>query len=79
VASSALIGIAVLRMYFALFAGRSSESPLALKATESAGFVAIVAVVILTGLVPAPLVRSRQSAVDRLFPPHIVNPPGGPP
>lgn len=67
VASSALTGIAVLRMYFALFAGRSSEMPLALKATESASFVAIVAAVILTGLVPAPLVRSRESAVERLF------------
>lgn len=67
VASSALTGIAVIRMYFALFAGRSSEIPLALKATESVGFVAIVAVVILSGLVPAPLVRSREQAVERLL------------
>lgn len=67
VASSALTGIAVLRMYFALFAGRSGEVPLALKTTESAGFVTIVAIVIMTGLVPAPLVSSRQYAVERLF------------
>lgn len=67
VVSSALTGIAVLRMYFALFAGRSAEVPLALKPTESAGFVAIVAVIVLTGLVPAPLVRSRQDAVEKLF------------
>jgi NADH-quinone oxidoreductase subunit M len=67
VASSALIGIAVLRMYFALFAGSSREAPLALRSAESTGFVAIVAVVILTGLVPAPLVRSRENAVEQLF------------
>lgn len=67
VASSALTGIAVLRMYFALFAGRSREVPMALRATEAAGFVAIVAVVILGGLIPSPLVRSRESAAARLF------------
>jgi NADH-quinone oxidoreductase subunit M len=67
VASSALTGIAVLRMYFALFAGRSREVPMALRATEAAGFVAIVAVVVLTGLIPSPLVRSRESAAESLF------------
>jgi NADH-quinone oxidoreductase subunit M len=67
VASSALIGIAVLRMYFALFGGRSGEAPLALKGAESTGFVAIVLVVVLTGLAPTPLVRSRANAVERLF------------
>lgn len=67
VASSALTGIAVLRMYFALFAGRSREVPLALKPTEYAGFVAILVVIILTGLAPAPLVRSREDAGDLLF------------
>ncbi|MBS2019520.1 MAG: hypothetical protein JST00_42050 [Deltaproteobacteria bacterium] len=67
VASSALTGIAVLRTYFALFAGRSREVPLALRPAESIAFVAIVFVVIATGLVPSPLVRSRQAAVERLF------------
>lgn len=67
VASSGLIGIAVLRMYFALFTGRSREVPLALKVSESVGFVAIGAVVVLTGLVPAPLVMSRQNASEHLF------------
>lgn len=67
VATSALIGIAVLRMYFALFAGRSREAPLALAPSESVGFVAIVAIVVLTGLVPAPVVASREGAVERLF------------
>jgi NADH-quinone oxidoreductase subunit M len=66
VASSALTGIAVLRMYFALFAGRSREVPLPLKVSESAGFVGIVAVLILAGLIPAPLVRSRERAVEHL-------------
>jgi NADH-quinone oxidoreductase subunit M len=66
VASSALTGIAVLRMYFALFAGRSREVPLPLKASESAGFVGIVALLILAGLIPAPLVRSRERAVEHL-------------
>jgi NADH-quinone oxidoreductase subunit M len=67
VASSALTGIAVLRMYFALFTGRSRQAPLALKPSESFGFVAIVAVLILTGLAPAPLVLSRQLASEQLF------------
>jgi len=67
VASSALIGIAVLRMYFSLFTGRSREAPIALKVNESVGFVAIAAVLVLTGLAPAPLVASRQHASERLF------------
>ena len=67
VASSALTGIAVLRMYFSLFAGRSSEPPIALKASEAFGFVAVAAVVVLTGLVPAPLVSSRELASGRII------------
>jgi len=67
VASSALTGIAVLRMYFALFTGRSQEAPLALKPSEALGFVAIAALLIATGLSPAPLVGSRQHASENLF------------
>lgn len=67
VASSALTGIAVLRMYFSLFTGRSREAPVALKTTERLGFVAIAGLLVMTGLVPAPLVGSRQHASERLF------------
>jgi NADH-quinone oxidoreductase subunit M len=67
VASSALTGIAVLRMYFSLFTGRSTEAPIALKGSESFGFVAVVAVLVMTGLVPAPLVASRQEASRRIL------------
>lgn len=67
VASSALTGIAVLRMYFALFTGRSREAPVALKAAERLGFVAIAALLVMTGLVPAPLVGSRQHASEQLL------------
>ncbi len=67
VVSSALIGIAVLRMYFSLFTGRSVEAPIALKKRESLGFLGIAAVLVVTGLVPAPLVSSRQHASARVF------------
>jgi formate hydrogenlyase subunit 3/multisubunit Na+/H+ antiporter MnhD subunit len=79
VASSALTGIAVLRMYFALFTGRSREAPVALKATERLGFVAIAALLITTGIVPAPLVGSRQDASERLLEARVASghPPWG--
>jgi NADH-quinone oxidoreductase subunit M len=67
VASSALTGIAVLRMYFALFTGRSPSPPVALKQNEAIGFVAIAAVLVLTGLAPAPLVASREHAAARVM------------
>ncbi|MFO0742473.1 MAG: proton-conducting transporter membrane subunit [Labilithrix sp.] len=67
VASSALIGIAVLRMYFSIFTGRSLESPMVLKPSEAVGFVAVAAVLVLTGLVPAPLVASRERASAHLI------------
>jgi NADH:ubiquinone oxidoreductase subunit 4 (subunit M) len=67
VASSALTGIAVLRMYFSLFTGRSLAPPIALKPSESIGFVAIAALLVLTGLAPAPLVASRQRASGSLI------------
>jgi NADH-quinone oxidoreductase subunit M len=67
VASSALTGIAVLRMYFSLFTGRSLSPPIALKQNEAIGFVAVAAAVVLTGLVPAPLVASREHAAARVM------------
>lgn len=73
VASSALTGIAVLRMYFALFTGRSREAPVALRATERLGFVAIAALLVMTGIAPAPLVASRQRASERLFASRIAS------
>jgi len=67
VASSALTGIAVLRMYFSLFTGRSIEAPIALKRGEWLAFVGIVAVLVVTGLVPAPLVASRERASGQIL------------
>lgn len=67
VAASALTGIAVLRMYFALFTGRSLEAPIALKGNEALGFVTVAAVLVLTGLIPAPLVASRQLASGHII------------
>jgi NADH-quinone oxidoreductase subunit M len=67
VASSALTGIAVLRMYFSLFTGRSTQPSIALKRSESFGFVAVVAVLVMTGLIPAPLVASRHQASGRIL------------
>lgn len=67
VASSALTGIAVLRMYFSLFTGRSTEAPMVLQRSESVGFIAVVAVLLMTGLVPAPLVASRERAGERIL------------
>jgi NADH-quinone oxidoreductase subunit M len=67
VASSALTGIAVLRMYFSLFTGRPIATPTSLKPSEAIGFVLITAVLVTTGLVPAPLVSSRQRAGAHLI------------
>jgi len=70
--SSALTGIAVLRMYFACSPDALSSAA-RLKASESFGFVAIAAVLILAGLAPAPLVLSRQQASERLFGERVTN------
>jgi NADH-quinone oxidoreductase subunit M len=69
VIASALTGLAVLRMYFSLFCGRSDHSDMRLGLTrrESWTFVALVIVLIAFGLLPRPLVDSRFSASDDIF------------
>ena len=67
VIASALTGLAVLRMYFSLFCGRSDVSAhpslrLGLKPREAWTFVALVIVLIGLGLAPRPLVDSRFEA-----------------
>jgi NADH-quinone oxidoreductase subunit M len=72
VIASALTGLAVLRMYFSLFCGRSDvlahpSLRLGLRPREAWTFVALVIVLIGLGLVPRPLVDSRFNASDEIF------------
>jgi NADH-quinone oxidoreductase subunit M len=72
VMASALTGLAVLRMYFSLFCGRSD--PLAhsglrfgLTRREAWTFVALVVVLVGFGVVPRPLVDSRFAAAENVL------------
>jgi NADH-quinone oxidoreductase subunit M len=72
VIASALTGLAVLRMYFALFCGRAdalAHSGLALGPTrrEAWTFIALVVVLVGFGLAPRPLVDSRFAASDEIL------------
>jgi NADH-quinone oxidoreductase subunit M len=72
VAASALTGLAVLRMYFALFCGRRdtlAHSSLRFELTrrEAWSFVALVVVLVGFGTLPRPLVDSRFSAGDDIL------------
>jgi NADH-quinone oxidoreductase subunit M len=72
VAASALTGLAVLRMYFSLFCGRSDERahpglPLGSRPREAWTFVALVVTLIALGLVPRPLVDSRVRASEEIL------------
>jgi len=72
VIASALTGLAVLRMYFSLFCGRSEvrahrSLQLGLRAREAWTFVALVIVLVGLGLVPRPLVDSRFDASERIL------------
>jgi NADH-quinone oxidoreductase subunit M len=67
VVASALTGLAVLRMYFSLFCGRSEMQVhpslrLGLRPREAWTFVALVIALVGFGLVPRPLVDSRFDA-----------------
>jgi NADH-quinone oxidoreductase subunit M len=67
VVASALTGLAVLRMYFSLFCGRSDvrahpSLQLGLRPREAWTFVALVVTLIGLGLAPRPLVDSRFDA-----------------
>jgi NADH-quinone oxidoreductase subunit M len=72
VVASALTGLAVLRMYFSLFCGRSDAfdpavAGLGLKPRESWTFVALVIILIGFGLAPKALVDSRVSAGNEIL------------
>jgi len=68
VASGAFTGLAVLRMYFSLFCGARSEVVrLDLRAREAIGFAAMVTALLVSGLFPAPSVRSRAAASSLLL------------
>ena len=74
VAASALTGLAVLRMYFSLFCGRSdalahSDSGLQFELTrrEAWTFVALVIALVGFGIAPRPLVDSRFVASDDIL------------
>jgi NADH-quinone oxidoreductase subunit M len=72
VAASALTGLAVLRMYFSLFCGRSDERAhpglsLGSRPREAWTFVALVVTLIALGLVPRPLVDSRVRASEEIL------------
>lgn len=67
VIASALTGLAVVRMYFALFCGRpdpvtAAGAALGLKRREAWTFGALVVVLIVFGLLPGPLADSRFAA-----------------
>jgi NADH-quinone oxidoreductase subunit M len=67
VIASALTGLAVLRMYFSLFCGRSDAQahaglPLGLTRREAWTFVALVIALVGFGVAPRPLVDSRFAA-----------------
>jgi NADH-quinone oxidoreductase subunit M len=72
VIASALTGLAVLRMYFSLFCGRSdalanSGLPFGLTRREAWTFVALVITLIVLGVAPRPLVDSRFAASDDIL------------
>jgi NADH-quinone oxidoreductase subunit M len=72
VVASALTGLAVLRMYFSLFCGRSGVPShpglrLGLRPLEAWTFVALIIALIGLGLAPRPLVDSRFAASDEIL------------
>ncbi|HVI03221.1 MAG TPA: proton-conducting transporter membrane subunit, partial [Enhygromyxa sp.] len=68
VAAGALTGLAILRMYFSLFCGRSDAGPqLPALRPERIVFGALAALLILTGLLPGPLVSSRLAAAEQVL------------
>lgn len=68
VGAAALTGLAVLRMYFSLFCGRRGGTPgLRLRRREAIIFGAVATVLVVTGLAPEPIVRSRLRASDAIL------------
>src|SRR5712692_7031806 len=71
VVASALTGLAVLRMYFSLFCGRSDalarSGRFGLTPREAWTFVALVVALVAFGVAPRPLVDSRFAAGDEIL------------
>jgi NADH-quinone oxidoreductase subunit M len=72
VIASALTGLAVLRMYFSLFCGRAdgpadSGVHFGLTRREAWTFVALVIVLVVSGVAPRPLVDSRIAASEEML------------
>ena len=72
VLASALTGLAVLRMYFSLFCGRSealahSSLRLGLTRREAWTFVAVVTALVGLGIAPRPIVDSRFAASEEIL------------
>src|SRR5207253_3378107 len=81
VMASALTGLAVLRMYFSLFCGRSdalahSTLRFGLTRREAWTFVALVLALIGFGVAPRPLVDSRFAASNEILRLRQVRRPG---
>lgn len=80
VGASAFTGLAVLRMYFSLFCGAHVETPrTALLRGEAIVFTSLAAVLVLTGVAPGAVVRSRARALEELRRPDDAPLPGSPP
>jgi NADH-quinone oxidoreductase subunit M len=68
IVAGALTGLAVLRMYFALFCGRHEASPhLKLLPRERIVFTALATILLVLGLAPQPLVESRRLAAAQIL------------
>jgi NADH-quinone oxidoreductase subunit M len=66
--ATALNGICVVRMYFALFCGARDPStePQRIRPREAVGFATLAALLVLGGLVPRPFLDSRARAAEDL-------------
>lgn len=68
IGASALTGLAILRMYFALFCGAASNGPsLSLRAREKIVFGTIAVALIATGVAPRGIVASTEQASDAIL------------
>ena len=72
IATGALTGLAVMRMYLSLFCGRADSSiSFSLKKREAFAFVSIALILLAAGLAPAPWVSSRFRVSQQIMGPHF--------
>jgi NADH-quinone oxidoreductase subunit M len=68
VLAGALTGLAVLRMYFSLFCGKSASGiGLPIRRREALAFASVAGILIATGIAPHPIVSSRHGASERIL------------